>query len=237
MEIKMEPNIYKNSSFASAEIDQGLRTYMLRVYNYMAIGLFITAIIAYFAAASGLYLTLAQTPLIWLVMLAPLGMVFYLSARITRMSFTSAQASFWIFSGLMGLSLSYIFLAYTGTSIARVFLITSGSFGALSLFGYTTKKDLSAWGSFLFMGLIGIILASIVNIFIGSSGMQFGISVLGVLIFAGFTAYDTQQIKQIYYQGDSADVSGRKAIMGALRLYLDFINLFILLIQLFGSRR
>ena len=233
----MEPNIYKNSSFASAEIDQGLRTYMLRVYNYMAIGLFITAIIAYFAAASGLYLTLAQTPLIWLVMLAPLGMVFYLSARITRMSFTSAQASFWIFSGLMGLSLSYIFLAYTGTSIARVFLITSGSFGALSLFGYTTKKDLSAWGSFLFMGLIGIILASIVNIFIGSSGMQFGISVLGVLIFAGFTAYDTQQIKQIYYQGDSADVSGRKAIMGALRLYLDFINLFILLIQLFGSRR
>ena len=237
MEIKMEPNIYKNSSYASTEIDQGLRTYMLSVYNYMAIGLFITAIIAYFAAASGLYLALAQTPLIWVVMLAPLGMVFYLSARITRMSFTSAQASFWIFSGLMGLSLSYIFLAYTGTSIARVFLITSGSFGALSLFGYTTKKDLSAWGSFLFMGLIGIILASIVNIFIGSSGMQFGISVLGVLIFAGFTAYDTQQIKQIYYQGDSADVSGRKAIMGALRLYLDFINLFILLIQLFGSRR
>ena len=231
----MEPNIYKNSSFASAEIDQGLRTYMLRVYNYMAIGLFITAIIIF--SACWLYLALAQTPLIWVVMLAPLGMVFYLSARITRMSFTSAQASFWIFSGLMGLSLSYIFLAYTGTSIARVFLITSGSFGALSLFGYTTKKDLSAWGSFLFMGLIGIILASIVNIFIGSSGMQFGISVLGVLIFAGFTAYDTQQIKQIYYQGDSADVSGRKAIMGALRLYLDFINLFILLIQLFGSRR
>ena len=233
----MEPNIYNNSSYASAEIDQGLRTYMLRVYNYMAIGLFITAIVAYFSAASGLYLALAQTPLIWVVMLAPLGMVFYLSARITRMSFASAQASFWIFSGLMGLSLSYIFLAYTGTSIARVFLITSGSFGALSLFGYTTKKDLSAWGAFLFMGLIGIILASIVNIFIGSSGMQFGISVLGVLIFAGFTAYDTQQIKQIYYQGDSADVSGRKAIMGALRLYLDFINLFILLIQLFGSRR
>lgn len=233
----MEPNIYKNSSYASAEIDQGLRTYMLRVYNYMAIGLLITAIVAYSAAASGLYFALAQTPLIWVVMLAPLGMVFYLSARITRMSFASAQASFWIFSGLMGLSLSYIFLAYTGNSIARVFLITSGSFGALSLFGYTTRKDLSAWGSFLFMGLIGIILASIVNIFIGSSGMQFGISVLGVLIFAGFTAYDTQQIKQIYYQGDSADVSGRKAIMGALRLYLDFINLFILLIQLFGSRR
>jgi hypothetical protein len=137
----------------------------------------------------------------------------------------------------MGLSLSYIFLAYTGNSIARVFLVTSGAFGALSIFGYTTKKDLTAWGSFLFMGLVGIILASIVNMFIGSSGMQFIISVLGVLIFAGFTAYDTQKIKEMYYQGDSSETSGRKAIMGALRLYLDFINLFILLLQLFGSRR
>jgi FtsH-binding integral membrane protein len=237
METKMEPNTYSKSTYAAAEIDQGLRTYMLRVYNYMAIGLLITAVVAYFAAVSGVYIALAQTPLIWVIMLAPLGMVFYLSARITRMSFSAAQTSFWVFSGLMGLSLSYIFLAYTGNSISRVFLITSGAFGALSIYGYTTKKDLSAWGAFLFMGLIGIILASIVNIFIGSSGMQFGISVLGVLIFAGFTAYDTQQIKEIYYQGDSSDISGRKAIMGALRLYLDFINLFILLIQLFGQRR
>ncbi|MDG2187572.1 MAG: Bax inhibitor-1/YccA family protein [Hyphomicrobiales bacterium] len=233
----MEPRIYNKTSFSAADIDQGLRTYMLRVYNYMAIGLLITGFVAYFAAASGIYLAIAQTPLIWVVMLAPLGMVFYLSARIARMSVSAAQISFWIFSGLMGLSLSYIFLAYTGNSIARVFLITSGTFGALSIFGYTTRKDLSAWGSFLFMGLVGIILASIVNMFIGSSGMQFIISVLGVLIFAGFTAYDTQKIKEMYYQGDNSETSGRKAIMGALRLYLDFINLFILLLQLFGSRR
>jgi|TARA_B110000438_G_C15749920_1_gene622451 FtsH-binding integral membrane protein len=237
METQMEPRIYNKTSFSAADIDQGLRTYMLRVYNYMAIGLLITGFVAYFAAASGIYLAIAQTPLIWVVMLAPLGMVFYLSARIARMSVSAAQISFWIFSGLMGLSLSYIFLAYTGNSIARVFLITSGTFGALSIFGYTTRKDLSAWGSFLFMGLVGIILASIVNMFIGSSGMQFIISVLGVLIFAGFTAYDTQKIKEMYYQGDNSETSGRKAIMGALRLYLDFINLFILLLQLFGSRR
>jgi hypothetical protein len=203
----------------------------------MAIGLLITGFVAFFAAASGIYLAIAQSPLIWVVMFAPLGMVFYLSARISRMSVSAAQLSFWVFSGLMGLSLSYIFLAYTGNSIARVFLVTSGAFGALSIFGYTTKKDLTAWGSFLFMGLVGIILASIVNMFIGSSGMQFIISVLGVLIFAGFTAYDTQKIKEMYYQGDSSETSGRKAIMGALRLYLDFINLFILLLQLFGSRR
>tara|TARA_Y100000590_G_scaffold364139_1_gene422269 strand:+ start:26067 stop:26768 length:702 start_codon:yes stop_codon:yes gene_type:complete len=233
----MEPRMYSKSTSAAADIDQGLRSYMLRVYNYMASGLFITAIVAYVAATSGIYLSLSQTPLIWIVMFAPIGMVFYLSARITRMSAAKAQTAFWVFSGLMGLSLSYIFLAYTGNSIARVFLVTSGAFGALSIYGYTTKKDLSAWGSFLFMGLIGIILASIVNIFIGSSGMQFAISILGVLIFAGFTAYDTQQIKEIYFQGDSSDVAGRKAIMGALRLYLDFINLFILLLQLFGSRR
>ena len=196
----MEPRTYNKSTLSSVDIDQGLRTYMLRVYNYMAIGLLITGFVAFFAAASGIYLAIAQTPLIWVVMLAPLGMVFYLSARISRMSVSTAQLSFWIFSGLMGLSLSYIFLAYTGNSIARVFLVTSGAFGALSIFGYTTKKDLTAWGSFLFMGLVGIILASIVNMFIGSSGMQFIISVLGVLIFAGFTAYDTQKIKEMYYQ-------------------------------------
>jgi hypothetical protein len=233
----MEPRTYNKSTLSSVDIDQGLRAYMLRVYNYMAIGLLITGFVAFFAAASGIYLAIAQSPLIWVVMFAPLGMVFYLSARISRMSVSAAQLSFWVFSGLMGLSLSYIFLAYTGNSIARVFLVTSGAFGALSIFGYTTKKDLTAWGSFLFMGLVGIILASIVNMFIGSSGMQFIISVLGVLIFAGFTAYDTQKIKEMYYQGDSSETSGRKAIMGALRLYLDFINLFILLLQLFGSRR
>jgi len=234
----MEPKIY-NKTLASdySEIDQGLRSYMMRVYNYMATGLLITAIVAFFGASSGFYYSISQSPLIWVVMLAPIGMVFYLSARISRMSTSTAQIAFWIFSGLMGLSLSYVFLAYTGTSVTRVFLVTSATFGALSFYGYTTKKDISGWGSFLFMGLIGIIFASIVNMFIGSSFMQFAISIIGVLVFAGLTAYDTQQIKEIYYSGDSAEVSGRKAIMGALRLYLDFINMFILLLQLFGARR
>ena len=220
---------------ARTAYDEGLRNFMLNMYNHTAAGLGVSGVVAWLTYSTGaLY---AMGSLMWLFMLAPLGMVFYLSARISRMSVSTAQLSFWIFSGLMGLSLSYIFLAYTGNSIARVFLVTSGAFGALSIFGYTTKKDLTAWGSFLFMGLVGIILASIVNMFIGSSGMQFIISVLGVLIFAGFTAYDTQKIKEMYYQGDSSEASGRKAIMGALRLYLDFINLFILLLQLFGSRR
>ena len=219
-----------------AGIDEGLRAYMLRVYNYMASGLAITGVVAYFAAVSGLYVAIAQTPLIWLVIFAPLGLVFLLSARVHKMSPGAAQLAFWSFAALMGLSLSYVFLAYTGTSITRVFLITAASFGALSLYGYTTGKDLSGWGSFLFMGLIGLILAMIVNIFLGSSALQFAISVIGVLVFTGLTAYDTQQIKEMYYQGDSTAVAGRKAIMGALRLYLDFINLFIMLLHLFGNR-
>jgi uncharacterized protein len=235
---KMKTKIYNKTLVSDySEIDQGLRSYMMRVYNYMASGLLITAIVAFLGASTGFYYSIAQSPLIWVVMLAPIGMVFYLSARISRMSTNTAQVAFWIFSGLMGLSLSYVFLAYTGTSVTRVFLVTSATFGALSFYGYTTKKDISGWGSFLFMGLIGIILASIVNIFIGSSFIQFAISIIGVLVFAGLTAYDTQQIKEIYYAGDSSEVSGRKAIMGALRLYLDFINMFILLLQLFGSRR
>jgi FtsH-binding integral membrane protein len=219
-----------------AGIDEGLRAYMLRVYNYMALGLAITGVVAYFAAVSGLYVAIAQTPLIWLVIFAPLGLVLLLSARVHKMSTGAAQLAFWSFAALMGLSLSYVFLAYTGTSITRVFLITAASFGALSLYGYTTGKDLSGWGSFLFMGLIGLILAMIVNIFLGSSALQFAISVIGVLVFTGLTAYDTQQIKEMYYQGDSTAVAGRKAIMGALRLYLDFINLFIMLLHLFGNR-
>jgi FtsH-binding integral membrane protein len=153
------------------------------------------------------------------------------------MSLGAAQLCFWIFAGLMGLSISSIFLVYAGQSIARVFFITSASFGALSLYGYTTGRDLSGWGSFLFMGLIGIIIASLVNLFIASSALQFAVSVVGVLIFAGLTAYDTQQIKEMYYVGDDGTVAGRKAVMGALRLYLDFINLFMMLLQLFGDRR
>ncbi len=239
-----------------AGIDQGLRSYMLRVYNYMAIGLAITGIaaIAVFNLAvtsdpsaavaqvrDGMYLTnlgyaLFASPLKWVIILAPLGAVFFLSFRINKMSVTAAQTTFWIYAALVGLSLSSIFMVYTHASIARVFFITAASFGALSLFGYTTKKDLSGWGSFLFMGLIGIIIASLVNMFLASSALQFAISVIGVLVFAGLTAYDTQQIKEMYYENDDGTVAGRKAVMGALRLYLDFINMFIMLLQLFGNR-
>ena len=174
---------------------------------------------------------------LWLFILAPLIMVFAISAGINRMAPSTSQLMFWIFSALMGVSLSSIFLVYTHTSIVRVFFITAASFGALSLYGYTTQKDLSGWGSFLFMGLIGVIIAMLVNLFIGSTALQFAISVIGVLVFAGLTAYDTQQIKEMYYAGDDGTVAGRKAVMGALRLYLDFINLFMLLLQLFGDRR
>ncbi len=153
------------------------------------------------------------------------------------MSLAGAQLAFWAFAALMGASIASIFLVYTGASIARMFFITSASFGALSLWGYTTNRDLSAWGSFLFMGLIGIILASLVNLFIGSTALQFAVSAIGVLVFAGLTAYDTQQIKEMYYVGDDGSVAGRKAVMGALRLYLDFINLFMMLLSLFGDRR
>ena len=241
---------------ADAAVDAGLRAYMMQVYNYMALGLAVTGIIALVAAnfattvdpsaavaqlKNGTMLTsfgaaIYSAPLSWVIMLSPLAIVFLFSFRIHKMSMGSAQLTYWAFAALMGLSLSSIFLVYTGASIARVFFITAASFGALSLYGYTTKKDLSGWGSFLFMGLIGIIIASIVNIFLGSTALQFAISVIGVLVFAGLTAYDTQQIKEMYYVGDDGTVAGRKAIMGALRLYLDFINLFIMLLQLFGNR-
>ena len=230
-------------------VDQGLRAYMLRVYNYMGIGVAITGVVAYMTYAmavvqseAGLQLTsfgsfVYASPFKWVVIFAPLVMVFVLSARINKMSLSAAQLSFWIFAGLMGLSISSIFLVYAHASIARVFFITAASFGALSLYGYTTGRDLSGWGSFLFMGLIGIILASLVNLFIASTALQFAVSVIGVLIFAGLTAYDTQQIKDMYYAGDDGTVAGRKAVMGALRLYLDFMNLFMMLLQLFGDRR
>ena len=231
-----------------ADIDAGLRSYMLRVYNYMAGGLAITGVIAYVAytmavvqtpqglALSGFGQFLFASPFKWVVMLAPLAIVFFLSFRVHKMSVPAAQATFWGYAALMGLSMASIFLVFTGASIFQVFLITAASFGALSLWGYTTSKDISGWGSFLFMGLIGVILASVVNIFLGSGALQFAISVIGVLVFAGLTAYDTQQIKEMYDVNDDGTVAGRKAIMGALRLYLDFINLFIMLLQLFGSR-
>jgi uncharacterized protein len=161
----------------------------------------------------------------------------WLSYGINRMQASTAQAIFWVYAGVMGLSLASVFLVFTGESIARVFFITAGTFGAMSLYGYTTQRDLSQWGSFLFMGLIGIIIASLVNIFLASSALQFAISVIGVIVFVGLTAYDTQQIKEMYFENDDAQTAGKKAIMGALRLYLDFINLFMMLLQLFGTRR
>ena len=230
-------------------IDQGLRSYMLRVYNYMASGVAITGVVAYLTymfavvdSGAGLQLTpfgnlIFASAFKWVVIFAPLGMVFFLSARINSMSLSATQISFWVFAALMGLSLGSIFLVYAHASIARVFFITAASFGALSLYGYTTKRDLSAWGSFLFMGLIGIIIAMLVNLFLASSALQFAISVIGVLIFAGLTAYDTQRIKEMYDSMDDDGTIGRKAIMGALSLYLDFINLFLMLLRLVGDRR
>jgi FtsH-binding integral membrane protein len=218
-------------------VDAGLRAYMLKVYNYMAGGLAVTGIVAYLAASTGLYQSIAGTPLIWLVIVAPLAFVLILSFGIERMSAGTASLLFWTYAAVMGLSLGGIFLVYTGTSIARVFFITAATFGAMSLYGYTTRSDLSAVGSFLFMGLIGIIIASVVNIFLGSSTLQFVISIVGVIVFVGLTAYDTQRIKELYLESDSLETAGKKAILGALSLYLDFINLFMLMLQLFGQRR
>lgn len=222
----------------AAQIDAGLRQYMLKVYNYMASGLALTGVMAYGLTLSPAAMQLVfGTPLKWVVMLAPLGFVFFFSAKINSIKASTAQTLFWAFAALMGLSLASIFVVYTGTSIARVFFITAGTFAGMSLYGYTTKRDLSGMGSFLMMGLIGIIIASVVNMFIGSAGMQFVISVIGVLIFTGLTAYDTQKIKSIYLESDGGEVQDKKAIMGALNLYLDFINLFIMLLHLLGDRR
>ncbi len=229
---------------SGAMIDEGLRAYMLKVYNLMALGLAITGIAAFatwqMAVADGQLTPFGQplfaSPLRWVVMLSPLAVVFFLSFRINKMSVSAAQATFWGYAALMGLSLSSIFLVFTGQSIVQTFFVTAASFGALSLYGYTTKRSLSAMGSFLIMGLFGLIIASIVNIFLASSALGFAISAIGVLIFAGLTAYDTQKIKEMYYDADDATVMGRKAIMGALTLYLDFINLFTFLLQFMGNR-
>jgi FtsH-binding integral membrane protein len=242
----------------AATVDAGLRSYMLRIYNYMSIGLAITGLAAlgvYMIAVSDgasadairvgkLYLTpvgyqIYVGPLKWLFMLAPLAMVFAISAGINKFKPATTQLLFWVFSALMGISLSSIFLVFTHTSIVRVFFITAASFGALSLYGYTTKRDMTGMGSFLIMGLFGIIIASVVNIFIASSALQFVVSVVGVLVFAGLTAWDTQRLKNDYiygYASQGGDVAERAAISGALSLYLNFINLFTLLLQLLGQR-
>ena len=238
------PTIAAARAGTAAAIDEGLRSYMLKVYNYMGIGLVVTGLVAYFsnqAAVSNGQLTgwgelLYTSPLMWVVALAPLGIVLVLSFGINKLSVPAAQAIFWGFSALMGLSLSSIFMVYTDASIAKVFFITAATFGAMSLYGYTTKRDLTGIGNFLIMGLIGLIIASIVNIFMQSSMLEFAISAIGVLIFVGLTAYDTQKIKESYHVSLGADVLAKGAIMGALRLYLDFINLFLMLLRFFGNR-
>jgi FtsH-binding integral membrane protein len=225
----------------TATIDAGLRSYMLQVYNYMTLGLGVTGVVAFFfnrwvMSSPQLIETFHVGPLFWVIALAPLALVLLLSFGVARLSLGAAQAAFWAFAVAMGLSLSSIFMVYAGESIARVFFITAGTFGAMSLWGYTTKRDLTSWGSFLFMGLIGLIIASVVNIFVASSALAFGISIIGVLVFVGLTAYDTQKIKEMYFEGDDTATMGKKTIMGALSLYLDFINLFLMLLRLFGNR-
>ncbi|MBH9974633.1 MULTISPECIES: Bax inhibitor-1/YccA family protein [Bartonella] len=240
---------------ADASIDMGLRSYMLGVYNAMAIGLVITGIAAFVIASlatssdptpymlpNGVYLTsfgvtFYTSPFAYVVMFAPLIAVFFLSFKIGSLSTSSARMLFFVYAALVGLSLSSIILRYTPASITQTFFISAAAFGSLSLYGYTTKRDLTGMGSFLFMGLIGLLLAMVVNLFLGSNALQFAISIIGVLIFAGLTAYDTQTIKVMYYEGDEAETRGRKVVMGALTLYLDFINMFVFLLQFLGQNR
>ncbi len=231
-------------------IDAGLRAHMIRVYNYMAAGVALTGVAAWLTfqlavtttSTGALALTsfghaIYGTPLTWVLMLAPLGLVFFLSFRINSLSASTARALFFVYAALLGLSLSVIFLVYTHASITRVFFISAAAFGALSLWGHSTQRYLSAFGSFLIMGLFGIIIASLVNMFLHSSQLDWIISVIGVIVFAGLTAWDTQKIKEMYEPMDDGTVAGRKAVMGALALYLDFINLFLSLLHLFGDRR
>ncbi|WP_417456000.1 Bax inhibitor-1/YccA family protein [Kordiimonas sp.] len=228
---------YGASTTQTAEFDEGLRAYMLKVYNYMASGVLLTGIVAMFVGNSPAMLNaIYGTGLHWIVMLAPLAFIMVMSFGINKLSSGALQMIFWAFAATMGVSMAWIFTAYTGTSIARTFFITAATFGALSLYGYTTKKSLSGMGTFLFMGLIGLIIASIVNIFLGSTMLQFVISVVGVLVFAGLTAYDTQRIKESYYMMATGEAVAKGAIMGAVALYLDFVNLFMMLLQFLGNR-
>jgi FtsH-binding integral membrane protein len=221
--------------------DEGLRSFMLSVYNYMGLGLAITGLVALAVSSTpALYEPIFTTPLKWVAILAPLGFVIFLSARIQSMSASTAQITFWAFAALMGVSMASIFLIFTGESIARVFFVTAATFGAAGLYGYTAKRDLTSMGSFLFMGLIGIVIASLVNLFIGSSALQFAVSVIGVLVFTGLTAWDSQRLKNEYLgslQFGGGELAAKGAIMGALSLYLNFINLFTSLLQLMGNQR
>lgn len=238
MAFQRRPMMAGADYLARAGADEGLRAFMLKVYNYMCLGLGVTGAVALFTASSpGLMLAIYGTPLQWLVMLSPLGFILVLSFGIHKLSAGACQALFWAFAAVMGLSMASIFVIYTGTSIARVFFITAAAFAGLSLYGYTTKKNLSGMGQFLIMGLIGILIAMVVNMFLESDMVHFVISVLGVLIFAGLTAYYTQEIKLSYYAADGAAVAEKKAIFGALSLYLAFVNMFYFLLALFGGNR
>lgn len=222
----------------ASDVDVGLKSYMLRVYNYMGFGLLLTAVFAFLTSSSpSLMNAIYGTPLKFVVMLAPLAFILVLSFGVNKLQASTAQLIFWAFAGINGISLSYIFILYTGESLTRVFLITSATFLAMSLYGYTTKADLSKFGSILIMGVIGILIASIVNIFLKSSGLDFAISLFGVVIFTGLTAWDTQKIKLLYDSSYSTEVLKKQAIFGALSLYLDFINLFLMLLRLMGNRR
>lgn len=228
---------YGAAGGSQALFDEGLRKHMLRVYNYMAIGLVLTGIVAMVVGTTpALYVPIFQTPLKWVVMLAPLAFVFFFSFRIQTMSASTAQMMFWAFCAVMGLSLASVFLVFTGTSIARTFFIAATMFGATSLYGYTTKRDLANMGSFLMMGLFGVIIASIVNIFLGSSALQFAISVIGIVVFVGLTAWDTQNIKEQYAENHDQESQQKLAVFGALSLYLNFVNIFQLLLNLTGER-
>lgn len=239
--------VLRGQTATAGVMDAGLRAYMLRVYNYMLIGLALTGATAWVTAETPfgqifyhinpLTHQMGMTFLGLVALFAPLGLVLLMSFRINRMSVGAAQGTFWAYAALVGIGIAPILLVYTGASVALVFFISAATFGAMSLFGYTTRTDLSGFGSFLFMGLIGVVIASVVNMFLHSSMMTFVISVVGVLVFTGLTAYDTQWIKESYSANDDGTVSGRKAIFGALRLYLDFLNLFLMLLQLLGNRR
>ncbi len=248
--------LYRSQADVTGAIDAGLRSYMLRVYNYMFLALVVTGLAAYgiysasittdpsaaVATFHGVMLTqlgvaLFASPLKWVFLLAPLGMVLFINFRLNRISLGGAQAAFWIFAGLIGVSMATIFLVYATASVAQVFFITAAAFGGLSLYGYTTKTDLTAIGSFLIMGVWGLVIAGLVNIFFQSPMVMWVMSLAGVGIFAGLTAYDTQKIKEMYYDGDSDVIAGKKAILGALALYLDFINMFQFLLYLMGNRR
>lgn len=242
----MENKAYSQAR-STVSVDEGLRSYMIKVYNFMAAGLCLTALSAYIIANTsllGLFFNINAAGQVtgmsgfgWLMLIAPLIMVFAFQWVVSRGTASQVQLLFWSYAAVMGMSLTPIMLAYTGASIARVFLITAGTFGAMSLYGYTTKRDLTAMGSFLYMGLWGIIIAMVVNIFMKSAGVDYAVSILAVGIFVGLTAYDTQRIRSMYFSADSEETIAKKALVGALGLYLDFINLFIYLMRFMGDRR